>query len=68
MARKTASTKSARITARLCLVTAMIAASAALGGEIRWIGGDTLASGEPDTFGIGTNWEGGAAPDVDTVA
>lgn len=44
----------------LCAL-ASVAASAA---EIHWTGGDTLASGEPDTFGVAANWEGGIAPDI----
>ena len=55
----------ARAAKRLAAASAAVSlASAATAAEVRWTGGDTLESGAVDTFGIASNWDGGAAPDV----
>ena len=44
---------------------AAIAAASVFGGSVAWIGGDAE---QPNAWGVGANWEGGALPGADDTA
>ena len=44
---------------------AAIAAASVFGGSVAWVGGDAE---QPNAWGVGANWEGGALPGADDTA
>ena len=53
-----------KMTTMTLALAATLASGVAGAGEIHWKGGNTLDSGEVDTFGVNTNWDGDTAPDI----